>query len=424
MLLLYIGISLLLIPVSYWICKRWINPLNIYVIVWLAAVVLYQLRLSELQVALDNTTYAVLLVALCAFTLFFVLLWFTCSRLYSSKTLERRSVTHKQIVFLTLLWLCAEIIEIIYSGGLPIIWLFMKSSKSYLNYGIPTFHGLFNSIALVIILLAEYEFFTVKQHNLWRDDFIIIGVILCFYACLISRQMIISAVVEFLVVLAFLKPKWMKRLLLPLVLIGILLFGVIGDLRTSNFNAVSRFKTTPNSFLSGFYWAYMYITMTIANLNRLIGLPPLHLGFPILSQYLPSILRPHIYKQAAEQLINSGSLVSSNFTVSGYFSIFYAAYGVLGVFVIAGLYGAISGWSSRILRNTRDERSILIFAIVIQIVLLSFFDNFLLYLPNAFQLVVLSFIFRRDKKSKIFKSRLLSSLTFAHQRESDTKTIV
>ncbi|MDF7640327.1 O-antigen ligase [Bifidobacterium sp. ESL0784] len=397
MVLAYIGISLLLLPASYWVCKRWINPLSIYVVVWLAVVLLYQLRLSELQDVPADKTYVVLLAALCFFALFFVIFRFIPTLSVGPKEGERRSVTHTQIVFLSLAWLFAEIIEIVYSKGLPIVWLLTGSSKTYFDYGIPTFHGLFNSVALVTILLAEYELFTAQKHNIWRDDAIIIGAILLFYVCLISRQMIVSAAVELLVVLAFLKPKWTKRLLLPLILVGILLFGVIGNFRTSNFNVVSRFKTTPIGFLSGFYWVYMYVTMTLANINRLVGLPPLHLGFPLISQYLPSVLRPRVSREAAYQLFNSGALVSSNFTASGYFSVFYAAYGVLGVLIIAGLYGAVSGWSSHILMNTRDERSILVFAVVIQVIILSFFDNFLLYLPDVFQLLILLYLFRKKR---------------------------
>lgn len=81
-------------------------------------------------------------------------------------------------------------------------------------------------------------------------------------------------------------------------------------------------------------------------------------------------------------------LVSPAFTVSGFFVGFYQGFKVVGVAVISAIYGALGGLIEKLRLEKPGDMSDLLFAIVIQITVLSFFDNLLMYLPNSFQIIL------------------------------------
>ena len=378
MLTVYCATSVLVLVVSYVVCRRWINPLSAYAGVWLLVILLYQLRLSRLQPEISDRTYSVFLAALCSFTYLFC-----CSsllRLLPARTpIRRPQMTHARIVYLFFFWIIVELFEMIYSGGLPVFWYAVGSEKSYFDFGIPSLHGLMNSVGLVVVLLATYQSLVENNRKRQKQYIGIIVFIIFYYLCLITRQVIICAIIEIFVVLLLIKPKIVKRYILPITIVGVIVFGIIGNFRTGYeaFLNVSLIDTDINPMLIGVYWVYMYLTMTVANINNLLSFPPMNLGASVIfNQYLPSVISD-VLTQGHLLEDTSMYLVSQAFNVSGYFVNFYMAYGVLGVILIAGLYGLCSGIAFKMVRYQLDERAILIYAVMMQIVLLSFFYNHL-----------------------------------------------
>ena len=408
MLATYTTVSLLVICVSIWYYKTVVNPLVAYASVWLLVILLYQLRLTPLQDVLAEETYVVFLVALLSYAAGCVLFERVTTRLACHHRNSRQTssdirshpiadeVCSKELLIkLLIAWGVIEVIEIAYSGGIPLFWYLFSTGKTYFDFGISTVHGLMNALGLVIILLSGYRALRSKQDRLQCVG-LVTGMLL-YYCLLVTRQVIITAAIELIVVALILKPKTTVKVLLPILLLGIIGFGIIGNIRSGyrEFLDVALIDSNVPPLLIGFYWVYMYLTMTVANINNLVlsALPAGGMGEIL--QFLPSIMRSIIPIEATDP---SMYLVTMAFNVSGYFVDFYLAWKLPGVVSIAAIYGAIGGITFGLVRHSKSERNILLYAVAIQIVVLSFFYNHLLYLPVGFQFILIVVIWIINSK--------------------------
>ena len=159
--------------------------------------------------------------------------------------------------------------------------------------------------------------------------------------------------------------------------------------------------------LIGVYWVYMYLTMTVANVNNAVLLGINDYGItPIASVYIPTVISNLLFSNSNIKVPNY--LVTRAFNVSGFFIDFYIGYGNLGVAIISAIYGLLGAYTLKKVTKKQNEKNILYYAIYLQIVLLSFFYNHLLYLPSGFQFVIVYIIFKIfDKKSKYRKESQL-----------------
>ena len=390
-----------------WLSRgRFFNPLTVFSSIWMSVVGLSYLQLSAWQSPIEDATYFVLFVMQTAFSIFYLLGNGIKLKEYKADT-ERLTVTPKQLYFLFRIWLIVEILEVVYSGGLPVIWHLFNTGKTYFDFGIPSVHGLMNSIGLVILLIAVFLILDGQDtnHKLLK----IILFILAFYFALITRQVIVSALIEILIVIFLYKPKLVIHKILPILLISIVMFGIVGNLRTGYeaFMYVSLIKKEIPQWMVGFYWVYMYLSMTITNINNLItgGFPPV--GMNALSGFIPSVFAPMLGIDTG--FYSADYLVTGAFNVSGFFVYFYQGFSTAGVVFISAIYGFLGGILFRKYCEYPSERNMLLLAIIMQIIMLSFFDNMLLYLPSSFQLIVVLFLYRRDTHNVI--KRASNSLT-------------
>lgn len=402
----------------FWAKQKLANPLSIFNAIWLVIVLLYQLHLSRLQEALSDETMSVLCINVAAFSIGYLVLSLIIRLLRKNKrsTLlaeEKNKKVKSVSVPLGLIkkmffwWAAVEVIEIYVSGGIPVFWKLFGDTKTYMSFGVPTLHGLMNAFGLVIITVAFYEYLQRKKR---KEKFQLMGIILTtlvYYLLLITRQVVISAIIQMVVVYFILRGKeikgrsWLKILLYSF--IGIIAFGLIGNFRTGyeSFLSVSAIETQLPSILIGFYWVYMYLTMTLANINNAVALGVTGFGGlkGALNHFLPSVFE----NQMASGVEVPPYLVTEAYNVSGYFISFYTGMGNGGVVLIAGLYGILGAILYELFRANRSERNVILYAVYIQVIALSFFANHLLYLPSGFQFVIvilLFFILRKQVVSK------------------------
>lgn len=398
----FILTSIACISFSLYYCKIKINPLLVFLTSWIFITLLYQLRLSTFQVPLSNDTYALLSFMLLAYTIAFTI--------GSSLKRNVKTSTHKTvkgtipdsyIYILTCLWTLGSMSEVIYSKGFPLLWKIVSDSRKYSDFGIPTIHGLLNAIGLTLLLCIFYKVIT-KQTSNHIILLVILSIIIAFYVALLTRQVLISAVIEFTFVYLLVKKQKPIIYLLFGSFCFIIIFGVLGNIRTgySEFLRVARLKITLPDWCSGFEWVYMYLTMTVANVNKMVQVITNNAGVGYLfNAYLPSALR-HVISFDYSQV--PSILASPAFTVSGFFAPFYKALGSWGMVLITCIYGLLGGLFYKIYCYTSikdNDNNVLYYAIILQITLLSFFDNMLLYLPNIFQLLivfVLILLYRSD----------------------------
>lgn len=381
-----------------YLCRgRLFNPLTVFSLIWLTIASLNSLQLSAWQSDLSARTYWVLLAMIVSFGVCYLLGDYVRMR-KTKEPVVRRRVDINTVQTLFVVWFLGAVVEVGYSGGLPILWHLTGSSRTYFDFGIPSLHGVLNSLGLVIVLVSVHLALNDKQHT--RKLIVLCLFVLTYYLCLVTRQVLVSAIIEIIAILLIRQVRMVVRWLLPVAIVAVLMFGLVGNARTGYqaFIYVSLLKPSLPAWLSGVYWVYMYLTMTLTNIDSLLssGLPPI--GADALNGFVPS---------AITRMLGGGSvfftaeyLVTPAFNVSGFFVSFLRGFALPGVIVISSTYGYLSGVINRNVVDDPSERNVLMYAIVMQIVMLSFFDNMLLYLPSSFQFVIVMYLCRRMKSNK------------------------
>jgi oligosaccharide repeat unit polymerase len=367
--------------------RSWIfHPVILFSVVWAGVVSLYSLHLSKLL--FYNSTQALATVAYLWLPFVLVVLLYD-SFLHFSRfafgqnrieiTLNYRLLT-KRLRRWFLFWVAISCIEIVASGGLPILWLLQGSSKTYFDFGIPTLHGFMNSLLLAIAVTsaALYGILRRKRHLL-LPAFVILWSILA-----ITRNMMIVILLEvslLLLQLAKVRLQTVFRIFFGVIVL-VFVFGVIGDLRTGadSFRLLAQpTKNYPDWLPSGVLWAYIYLVTPLNNLVYTAqGTQPLYnILFPnTLSLLLPTVLRTIVFGQDLSSLGN-GDLVTSAFNVSTAYAGPYQDFGFVGMMLFSAFIGviSISFWEQTSLRG------LLIYTILAQCLILTVFYNHFLLLP-------------------------------------------
>jgi len=181
----------------------------------------------------------------------------------------------------------------------------------------------------------------------------------------------------------------------------ILLFGIIGDYRSGSSDLIRQWaqpaENYPEWLPSGLLWAYIYASTPINNLVYTVHVatPLDDITFPNTASILfPSVLRSVIY---GDQLgdAESGQLVDATFNVSTAYIGPYQDFGIAGImlFSLATSFACLRFWY----RN--DLKSVLIYAVLGQCLVLSLFWNQFFALPILAQVFWLQIFFRRGRAS-------------------------
>lgn len=369
----------------------WINPVVIFGCAWLLAACLYSLHLSLVLIYSTDDVIGVVAWIIVPFVLA-VLGYFATSSLGSlrqkgfSKMTEGWLERRLKIAFLV--WACLTGVEVWYSRGVPLLWLIEGTGQSYVDFGIPSFHGLLNSL-LLTIGLGGFTLFAVtgNKRHLWMP-----AVVIAWSMVAVTRNMLIVILMECFIVWAMIRRiTWKKiaKALVPLVAL-VLVFGYVGDMRTG----IDRFRQLadpspnyPEWLPSGVLWIYIYVSTPINNLvNTMRTTVPLNSPlFPNTTSLLvPSVLREIIYNPATISNAVSGELVEEgSWNVSTAYVGAFQDFGKLGI----ACFSIVLGWLSAHFWCDRSLRGSLIYAVLGQCLAISVFFNHLFYLPVITQVV-------------------------------------
>lgn len=383
-----------LIIIGIPITKKLFNPLTVYNGVWFIVIFFYQFRLSRLQRELSSETIILLLFTSIVFSISFLLTYIF--KIHDShKNTESTIIEQTRIDSIFRIWLIVEIFETIVSGGLPLLWKLTGNPKTYMNFGVPSLHGLMNAVGLVLMMLCFYTILYTKDKKEKQKNKIYLCFIVFFYLMLITRQVIISAIIQMVIIYIFSLKKIPWKKIFALLIIIVISFGILGNIRTgyTEFLRVSLIRTSIPPIFIGLYWFYMYFTMSIANINNAVQLGINHYGgaYSAIRSFLPTVISNLFL--ANKNVYIPNYLVTNAYNVSGYFINFYVGYGNKGVYFIAFIYGIIGGRLLRNMQKSFTEKTILYYAVYMQIIILSFFYNHLLYLPSGFQFLVIYTLF-------------------------------
>jgi oligosaccharide repeat unit polymerase len=377
-----------------------LHPFIVFSAVWLTVVFLYSLHLSRLLLYSTSEVVGVIgyiwipfvgVIALCA----------ACHALtrltyYSRPMMERVNyeLLERRLSMWFRIWVVVSITEIFFSGGLPIVWLIQHSTKTYFDFGIPSLHGLVNSLLLSVALthVALY-FITGNRKHLGIPIFTVTWSIL-----VITRQLMVTALLEYAIVLLSIKiirPRTILRISFTVLLL-ILIFGFVGDVRSGSEAFRSLAQPTaqyPNWLPSGVLWIYIYVTTPINNLiYTMHSVHPLSsLLFPnTVSSLFPTVFRTSIVGNQVE----TGTLVTQAFNVSTAYIGPYQDYGLFGVV----LFSTLTAFACQFFWYRRSLRDRLIFAVLTQCLVLTLFSNIFFLLPVISQILWLSYFFMPEMR--------------------------
>ncbi len=292
-----------------------------------------------------------------------------------------------------MLWIAITAVEIVVSGGVPLLWALRGSAKTYTDFGIPSVHGFVNSLETSISLCYYLLYLISKKRSYLKVPVFF----LIWTMVIINRNMLLVTLLEFAVLYVRLRSIRLKTVIQIAAgaLVFILAFGVIGDIRQGS-NALIRDLAQPTDdypewLPSGVLWAYIYITTPINNLLYTVDTshPQYNILFPsTISTLFPSVLRKQLYGDTLDDA-ESGSLVTSAFNVSTAYVGPYQDFGFAGIsfFSIGIAIITLFFWFKNDLRSTT------MFAVVAQCLILTLFFDHYFYLPVITQLGWLLLLF-------------------------------
>jgi oligosaccharide repeat unit polymerase len=202
-----------------------------------------------------------------------------------------------------------------------------------------------------------------------------------------TRGILMSIVVQLFFVYYYLvgiKYKYLNRLILIFIIV-IILFGFLGDLRTTGVESVKFSdlaqpnKNYPQFLPSGFIWVYMYITTPLNNIVNNIDQYPLlqFSAFDAFGTLVPGSIRSSFGKSKDTHF----KLVVPYLNVTSSHRTYLAGFGIIGSLLFQSLLGFIVTLFYIKYKNTGDTRNCLIIAILAHNLFLSFFVDFFLMLP-------------------------------------------
>lgn len=355
-----------------------LHPVVVFSFIWFAVAFLYALQLSSL---LLYTTVQVIRV-----TCYIWIPFISVAAVYAifhnfTKWAYRPQQNIANVDFellerrLTIgfrVWMLISLIEIVVSGGLPIVWLFRQSTKTYMDFGVPSLHGLVNAL-VVSIAACRFAMYLItgKRKHLKVPIFVIVWTILT-----VTRALMLAALLEFAVLFLSIKkvrPGTIARIVSS-VLLFILVFGFIGDLRQGSvdFRGIAQpTERYPDWLPSGVLWVYIYVTTPINNLLYSVeSVPPAaNALFPnTLSNLVPSVIRNAVW---GPDTSGGGDLVTAAFNVSTAYINPYQDYGFLGIV----LYSMLVALACQFFWYRAGMRNLLIFAVLSQCLIFTVFSN-------------------------------------------------
>lgn len=379
-----------------------LNPAFMYAVTWTFVLLVYSLRLSDLLDPLRAST--VVLVA--GTSVSFILGWMLESlphygRLATAKlnldllgeTINSARVG-KRLKVIWLLFASGISFEIVYFGGIPLLGLLgVGAPIAYVDFGIPGFHGLLNSLFYTgcAVTFARILLGSSKR------TFLLMTVSVSYPVLVMSRQVLISLILQYaLIYFSIRRPSPRILLRAGVVLTAILLiFGYLGDARSGRDSIIELAAPTfayPDWLPSAFIWIYIYLSTPLNNVNYNIDIAPNYLPLETAGSFIPSFAREDLLSGFGGT--KQWDLVSQSFNVGSLLQSLLIDFGVGGAIIFTLMCGVVF---SRLRRRATTSPSAF-FAVIVLLhgLALSFFANLLFHLVFMFEILAIAWVVRRS----------------------------
>lgn len=395
------------------------KPVLLYAVVWIGVLLLFSLGLSRFMSEPNGELIILVSSNVLVSTLVFwgFMRW---RRRSSAADLKVAGVVPRGDIevmrhftdLLTRIWLIGSSIVVLFSGGLPLLWLISgDESRGYQDFGIATVSGLIAACGMFSAIAVFLDYLlTGSRRRLW-----VIVAVLLFQVVTINRGGLIWITVEMLAVYLLTRNITVGRAarVAAVIMVMIVLFGVIGDMRVGEDGGMTVTATMSDrgreffSFLpSGFYWIYLYACAGMTNVNAALpGLEPT--GSPYWSTVglLPTVVRGMIYDFGTLDYASRYPLdmVTPMFNVFTLYGGILADFGMATCVLWTALIALVAAYFYRYAQQGQLW-AVLASAVMFQVIMLSiYWDNFTSWVV-LFQLV-LAFVMRgRIRRSRLWRS--------------------
>lgn len=391
MVKLIIALSVLCI-IGYMIHKSIVSPIILFNGIWLVTLLLYNIKMSTIQKDLSERCILCIWCCVIGFNVAaafkYLMTYVKWNHLLNIKRTIIFTVDQK-IKYANYLIIFVFIVELIYSKGCPLIWMLTGSTKSYFQFGIPSLNGAL--YGLVILLGAN----ALMKKSKWKYFYLGFGLVV------VSRQIIMSMVIEGVIIYLFQNPDSIKKVdkkkIAFVIILALVFFGVYGNIRTgeSSFNEVFEAREQYENVPTLFKWIYAYMEFAINNFNKLVSITPggVNKGLSMLTDFLPTVIVKMI---STKTLYNPYYLVKINFNVSTYLPSIYLDFGTWGIAVFNAIIGL---WGMSLYRKRKQStKNTIYYAIYVHNILLLLFGNFFLSISIMAQFVYTYIIFTEKKE--------------------------
>ena len=322
------------------------HPGWVYAAIWLVILGLFQLHLTVLLKPLSGVALRLvatsvgvgLLLSACVYALLPRLKVYSAGR--EARELEQLYRWRKWAL---IVWGIGSALEVVIFRGVPLIWLLSGDrTRTYATFGIPTVHGFLTALYFFGVAATAVEIFLQGRRRRW------IGLLalLAWQVLLVNRGGLVWVALQIAGVFLICRRVGLRFAvgIIAWLLVAIVMFGVIGDVRTGAGTAglvQSYASPAAGKFASrlpsGFLWVYVYTTTPLNNIvNGLENLRPTGTLFFSVQALLPTVIRERVFDRP--DLRFPTGLVNPQFNTSTWFANFLADFGPLGAVVASALF--------------------------------------------------------------------------------------
>lgn len=204
-----------------------------------------------------------------------------------------------------------------------------------------------------------------------------------------TRQNIISLVIESFFVYTVLKGRIQIAKASIIAVISIVVFGALGSLRSGSIDDLIGVKPEYSWIPSSFTWVYSYFYFNILNLDNVINYSAApYYDRSSLTGFLPSFLRGDNTQDY------DSTLELINFNIASYMYPLYADMGRYWLYTFTGMAAFVTKIYFDKLNYRKDFPLIASCSVLYFCALMSFFVNFWAYLPIISQLIFIPLLWR------------------------------
>lgn len=375
-----------------------VNPGAVFIIIWVGLVFLFSLNVLTINVPLNVEAVSIVIInCLLAASLCFVFklkLKVDFTDRIKIKLKNNLNKVELNLKRLLIIYFIISFFDVVYSGGMPLYWRLIGDSREYIDFGIPTVHGLANSILFFMVTM-----YVLLSTLGLRKSKLILFLLLAWQLIIFSRGTVMVMVVQMLAIYLFFTKFNIKKLFQLFIFgIGVIIFfGMSGDVRQGSnpyYGFVSEgWISTFDILPSGFLWVYVYLVSGFNNfLFNIELIQPSYLPLFTFAKLVPTVIYSLI---GVDKSVDSFEFVNAGLNVSTIYSGFYSDFGIfafLPVFIIQ-LLAAIAYVKAK----GGNILWLLAFPVCYQAIVFSPFIDTFFYLPFIFQFVLI-FQFRRCLK--------------------------